>query len=644
MIVGRARSMVQCEHLAEFAAWSIPAIGSSVHRVIWSSEKSRFLRLILLFIALPTTGQHNWPTSNIVHNTAHSQTEMTGSHVSPLVFTAADYLNIHPDVMNAYGPSGSKGAGDHWNTQGLNQGRQASLIFDPQYYLANNDDLRAKFGANGYRAALEHFLTRGLPIEGRRGSLEFDVKYYLQANPDVRAAYGEKGYMAAAQHFLNQGFPNEGRQGSRDFSVREYIAMYPDVAAAYGLTAYKEAVWHWLRRGKAQNRAGTGQPHSSADCEPNFDRKDYTRIFIALRSDEKAGTGTLDDPFDGSTAQKFDTILRSRSEAGRQNLVVCIGPGSFQTEGTADFVINIPHTSPRGFTVNRNWKIHGARMDRTILQLADFQPNAYGFPVGTAAGLVIGTHDDKSSGIEVSDLTIDDNYPKLKSRAMRSKILRINLDAMHLRSDEGGNYVHHVNVIHSSGEITEAFPIQIFSVNASVRSRNNVVEYNTFSDWGAGGCTAIALGNAIAEVRNNVVKDYTIAYGGWMIGAASFHDNFAINNEYGFNTDSLNNDGVAVQYNFIIHPRHYGLVIGGGGSYSNFRIEDNTVKAGNAIGLLFQGNVTNALVARNNFVVDGSGVDLEPIRLKRKGNRDNRYESNHLFTGSKVMDAQPKEE
>jgi len=47
-------------------------------------------------------------------------------------------------------------------------------------------------------------------------------------------------------------------------------------------------------------------------------------IFIAIRSDGAAGTGTLDDPFDG--------IMKRLSDSGGQT--VHLGPGVFLTEGS----------------------------------------------------------------------------------------------------------------------------------------------------------------------------------------------------------------------------------------------------------------------------------------------------------------------
>jgi hypothetical protein len=56
-----------------------------------------------------------------------------------------------------------------------------------------------------------------------------------------------------------------------------------------------------------------------------------------------------------------------------------------------------------------------------------------------------------------------------------------------------------------------------------------------------------------------------------------FHDNYAIETEYGFNIDSLYNNRVVISHNQIIHPRTYGLVVGGKGQFLNFSILDNTI-------------------------------------------------------------------
>lgn len=378
----------------------------------------------------------------------------------------------------------------------------------------------------------------------------------------------------------------------------------------------------------------------SSDCTVKTLPQGFSRIFIAFKpagsttSAHKDGSGKLNDPFDGSTAEKFDTILRARSEANLQNLIVCIGPGTYETEGTYDFVVNLPHKTPRGFTLNKNWKIHGAGVDRTVLKLINFLPNPPGGKKGTGVGVVFSTHDDGSSGIEISDLSIDDNYSELKTKAQQQGIDALNLNAINLRSDQGGHWIHRIGVSHSSGEINETFPVWIYSVNTKSPYINigNIIENVTISGWGRGKCTAIAVAAATAEVRNNSVADYQIGYGGWSMGKMSFHDNIATNTAYGFNIDSLENEQVIITHNQIIHPREYGIVVGGGGRYANFEISDNTfqINSSSVPAILLQGNVTNARIERNTFVADGY-KNIKTIVTKGRGNQSNTDTANTVI-------------
>ena len=55
-------------------------------------------------------------------------------------------------------------------------------------------------------------------------------------------------------------------------------------------------------------------------------------VWIAYRTDGIKGSGTLSDPYDGSSATKFDQLMRdlaALSDATRVNL----GPGVFETNG-----------------------------------------------------------------------------------------------------------------------------------------------------------------------------------------------------------------------------------------------------------------------------------------------------------------------
>lgn len=414
-----------------------------------------------------------------------------------------------------------------------------------------------------------------------------------------------------------------------------------------------------LPKGRTQVAAPSREPAPaiSADCSVPAASlpTGVTRVYIALRGGKDGSGKSARDARDGSTVDSFDRILRCYSEGcsdadprksvpRTENLIVCLGPGKFETKGQYDFMIDLPHRQAEGFTIGKGWKIHGAGINRTTVQLSAYLPvtspdNPQHVPVGSGMGLVFATNSDNASGIEISDLTVDANYPALKPAAMRAGIKALNLEAIHLRSNQGGHWIHDVKVIHTAGEISEAFPIMLFSVRPKslpTENNGNLIERVRLSDFGGGKCTAIAVANAVAEVRNNVVDGLQIGYGGWVMGPVWFHDNVARDTEYGFNIDSLANRGVRIEHNQIIHPRSYGIVVGGTGTYANFKISGNTIEINKqgVIGLVFSGNVTGAKVNGNTIVAD-SNVRATAIRnyageWLAGPNVNNVYESNRI--------------
>jgi hypothetical protein len=391
---------------------------------------------------------------------------------------------------------------------------------------------------------------------------------------------------------------------------------------------------------KAGAEANFVSSFASPDCSVKTPAG-YSRIFIANRADGKLGTGTASDPFDGSSAQRFDALLRTRSESGMTNLVVCIGPGTFQTEGEHDHVVGGVHLDkarPSGFTVNRGWKVHGTSADQTILKLADLYLNTSASAY--VLGRIINTYDLDSFGVEVSDLTLDDNYPALKLQYKK----HLQLEAVVLRSHLGQHWIHNIHVMNAAGESTEAFPVEISSdAKSPTESNGNVVEYVTMDRWGSGKCTAIAIANAVAEVRFNRVAGHHIAYGGWQISDVHFHDNYAIDDVYGFNIDSLINKDIVISRNQIVHPQSYGLVIGGIGQFVDFSIADNTITlVGNypwntLYGVIFSGNVSGAHVIGNRIVSDQSSSSANFVGLFEKGsqNKGNVFQGNQISSSFK---------
>jgi hypothetical protein len=406
----------------------------------------------------------------------------------------------------------------------------------------------------------------------------------------------------------------------------------------------------------------------TSDCSAGIKSlpKGDSRVYIALRDGKDGSGSSMADARDGSTVTAFDTILRCYSEgcsdpqnsqkpvAKTENLIVCLGPGTFSTLGTYDLIVNVPHNNSAGFTLGKGWKIHGSGKDTTVVKLSDYLPitdpkNQQVLPVNTGAGVVFSTNSDNASGIEISDLTIDDNYPVLKSRARQRGIKALRLDAIHLRSDLGGHWIHDVNVVNAASEMGningrwEAFPVWIVAMNQSKpeQNRGNIIENLIMKQPFGSVTTAIAIANVTAEVRNNLVEGYQIGYGGWDLGETVFHDNTAVDTDYGFNIDSLANSGVRMERNKIIHPRKFGFVVGGEGTFANFKFLDNTVQIDKSgvFGFMLRGNITGAVIAGNKLLAENSsGTHSTAFRnyaaSRQAGpNRDNVYQSNQIASG-----------
>ena len=408
---------------------------------------------------------------------------------------------------------------------------------------------------------------------------------------------------------------------------------------------------------------------TSRDCTIPTVPANFTRIFIGIpaRGGQQSGTSSK-DPLDGTSADKFDTILRTIAEGQRptwgaqttiapENLIVCIASGTFQTNGQYDWIQHLGHTqnSQSGFTAEKNWKLHGSGVNRTTLQLAGFVQDSYVDSDGAAftggRNAVIGTHSDESSGVEISDLTIDANHDRLTGPGG----LPLTLEGIVLRSRQGDHWIHNVNVIGASGDpgarnvVYEGFAVHIWgSGQTPLLSSGNMIENVSVIKPGkpmtsaspiGGAMDGIVLNNATGEIRNNVVDGYAISYGGWGMEQAWFHDNVSRNSLYGFNADSFTNNGVILQSNQFIHPARYGMVIGGGGpgeTFANWNVLTNTVQmnAAGSVGIVLRGQVQNSVFTENTIQADGPARKLVGIysysSASGLANYNNSFQNNHI--------------
>jgi hypothetical protein len=415
---------------------------------------------------------------------------------------------------------------------------------------------------------------------------------------------------------------------------------------------------------------------TSQDCTVSTVPADFTRIFIGApaRDGQQSGT-SASDPLDGTSADKFDTILRTIAEGERptwgtqkniaaQNLIVCLDSGSFQTNGQLDWVIDLGHTegASRGFTVEKNWKIHGRGVNRTSLQLAGYLPEQYvdanGVTFKGGRNVVIGTHSDDSSGVEISDLTVDANHDQLTPAGG----VPLNLEGISLRSFEGNHWIHNVNVSGTSGDAGfrnidyEVFAVRLYGSSppgSSSQSTGNLIESVTVAKPGrpmtansppGGIMDGIVVNSVVAEIRNNDVEGYYIAYGGWSMNQVWFHDNISRNSSYGFNADSFTNNGIILQSNQFIHPAKYGMVIGGfipNQTFANWNVSNNSIQmnASGSTGIVLHGQVQNSFFSGNTIQSDG-GHNLTAIlsysATSGVANFSNTFEDNHIDSSTRI--------
>jgi hypothetical protein len=121
-------------------------------------------------------------------------------------------------------------------------------------------------------------------------------------------------------------------------------------------------------------------------------------VWIAVRSDGLPGSGTKADPYDGSTAAKFDVLMngfRATSNLG----VHLIGPGPFRTD--------IHHT----WVIGPGWQLTGDGMYATTVELD-----------GSAAGIrqvtcLSSNPNISTDNVTISDLTVDCNWSELSTSA-----------------------------------------------------------------------------------------------------------------------------------------------------------------------------------------------------------------------------------
>jgi hypothetical protein len=142
-------------------------------------------------------------------------------------------------------------------------------------------------------------------------------------------------------------------------------------------------------------------------------------VWIAdLGADAPKGSGSLRDPYNGSTAEKFDTVMRSLAERG-EPVRINLGSGVFETRGYCDASPNA------GWQAAAQMKIFGAGVGATTLKLvgmssASSQYFAVGHSLASGSGQGV-----RADFFEMGDLTIDCGITASTSSGIAAGAIRI---------------------------------------------------------------------------------------------------------------------------------------------------------------------------------------------------------------------------
>jgi hypothetical protein len=365
------------------------------------------------------------------------------------------------------------------------------------------------------------------------------------------------------------------------------------------------------------------------------------QVWLAVRTDGRAGTGTQLDPYDASTAAKLDVLFPTFT-AGT---AIYFGEGTFETTGVTSTSGTITGTT--GLISRSGQKLIGSGQSRTTIKF-----KAGTLPTGTYTAdtgrrdLIVCS--DDVLGVEISDLTVDANRANQSAYGSASS----NTQIYYINITGASSVVRNVTVrggwnYHPSAE---AFPIALSSVLGTTTSpTRGVIENVTWEEY-PGYCTALSLlapstARVSGRISNNIVLgrksgafSATIGAGcgGWQ--GVEISGNIFDGVNIGINCDTHNYDGVIVRNNYIyarVDPSGsagFGVFLGGGDTYKKWFIHNNRVLVSRNVQVFrVNGNCEDITVADNEVLFDGSSggtagrlfsvVGSTNARLHVRGNR-----------------------
>jgi hypothetical protein len=176
-------------------------------------------------------------------------------------------------------------------------------------------------------------------------------------------------------------------------------------------------------------------------------------VWIAVRTDGVAGSGTENDPYDGSTQVKFDNLMGMTFQ-GLTNMLIHLGPGTFQTLG---------FPTAGGWWPYSGWKITGSGMEVTVLKLVGVPANTRKSAIGSLYPV-----NNFLTSFEVSDLTIDCN--------LAGQVANVTCEAVAVTGAH--NRLRRIRVINFGTTYGgyECFALSPTSANGDIATKGEVVD------------------------------------------------------------------------------------------------------------------------------------------------------------------------
>ncbi len=336
-----------------------------------------------------------------------------------------------------------------------------------------------------------------------------------------------------------------------------------------------------------------------------------SEVWFALRGTNGIGTGTLQDPYNGSggyfhswlAAWTWNQQAPDGTTQVRSNLTIHLLPsGLSDCYKTGGGNVNTP--IPQGSNIK------GAGLDNTIIRLANINTG------GGAAVLTCGSSYDNvnNRNLNLSDVTLDCNWGG--SNVTAAVISGINAFA-------DNTVIERVKVInYGAGASIEAFPlmwtssgnggtctIQDCIVQGSVKGGGYATCISAFGSYNPsnGLSTAKLFNNKVLNVPNG------IAYAVGQLNA-TMEGNVAIGCNMGFNMDSWINEDCFIRNN-VFKDTGLGIRIGvdarGSQTFNRYIVENNYIEINNTktndsvykpAGMWFAGNTTNFIIRANIIV------------------------------------------